>query len=134
MGAIAIGVLCWSIFQIQEQAHRTDLVIADARRFALEVQQCQREFNTALKARSQITADNDRLSQVQRTAIASWLHTLLFPPEPYASMSRDDERYKRWAIDITTDYYDILEDAQHEQMANDRERANHPYPEPLCGN
>jgi hypothetical protein len=131
---LALATIGWSLYQIDEQSHRTDQVVAEAHAFAVQVQECQREFNTALRERSRITMENDQQSVNQRTALASWLRDLLFPPEPYASMDREDPRYKDWAINLTGGYYEQIAAAQKEQDRLAEERRDHPLPEPTCGN
>lgn len=130
---IAVGVILYSLVQMHATAQRTDAVINDARTFSAEVQDCQRQFNEALRARSAITTENDELSQIQRTALADWLHDLLFPPPDMVKLGRTGPEYNKWALDLTQHYYGIIADAQRKQDENNRERAAHPLPEPTCG-
>jgi hypothetical protein len=130
---LAAGIIVYSLVQVQATAHRTDVIINDARTFSAEVQECQRQFNGALRARAAITTENDYLSQVQRTALADWLHDLLFPPPEVVKLDRTGPAYNQWALNLTQRYYGIIADAQAKQDENNRERAAHPLPEPTCG-
>jgi len=109
------------------------------RNLSQETQDCQREFNTALIARSRIAAENDTWSAIQRRALADWLHEILLPPPHIADLRLNDPafgsnpEYVQWSIDVTTKYYNIIQKAQDEQDENVRERAGHPLPEPTCG-
>jgi hypothetical protein len=112
---------------------------AEVRQLSMDTAHCQEEFNRALKARAQITTDNDKWSAIQRRAIAEWLHEILLPPPDIQNLRDNDPnfgtnpRYVQWSIDVTTRYYNIIQKAQDEQDANAKERENHPLPEPACG-
>lgn len=137
--AIALGVVAWSIFQIEVTARRTDTIINDARTFSAQVKDCQREFNAALAARSKIAADNDKWSAIQRKALGDWLFEILNPPPDIGQIRATDPnfqsnpRYQQWGIDVTQHYYTIINHAQREQDDNIAEREQHPLPEPTCG-
>lgn len=128
IAGITIGAVALIVMITQ-----TQIAYTTARETAQEVQDCQREFNAALKARSQIAAENDELSQDQRLIVFNWIHNLISPPEPYASMRSDDplrQQHNR-TITIQTDHafrlsldrQDVLQDA----------RARNPLPDPTCG-
>lgn len=104
-----------------------------AKTTAHEVQDCQREFNQALRDRSKITSENDELSQVQRRIVFDWIHDLIFPPEPYASMTTDDQRRQDYglALTINTEHTFKASLARQEELQRQRERK--PLPDPLCG-
>jgi hypothetical protein len=104
-----------------------------ATNLARDTRECQIEFNRALKVRSDITTDNDKWSQVQRTALATWLHDILFPPPPYSNMAPDDPGRQAWALVRTQEADRIITEAQSEQAHNQVERERNPYPEPACG-
>lgn len=100
---------------------------------ASEVARCQTEFNTALRVRGEITQDNDRLSLIQREALANWIHDLIFPPPPYDKMDVTDRNRQAWATFRTVEADRTIRHAQEEQQQNDKERSEHPYPDPTCG-
>lgn len=106
---------------------------------AADTKECQREFNTALLARSAISEDNDHWSAIQRKALGDWLHEILLPPAEIQHIRDTDPNfgtnpvYVQWGWDVTQYYYGIIEKAQLEQEQNQRERAAHPLPEPTCG-
>lgn len=104
-----------------------------AKETAQEVQDCQREFNQALKARSQITSENDELSQVQRRIIFDWIHALIFPPEPYASMSTNDPRRQDYGFTLTVNTEHAFQASLDRQDALQRQRDQTHLPDPTCG-
>lgn len=105
------------------------------RHLAIATAKCQEQFNKALRIRGQITIDNDKWSRVQREALASWIHDLIFPPAPYASMKPDDPQRTAWTIVRTQQVDREIAQAQEEQRKNDEERSKpeNQYPEPTCG-
>ncbi|AGU91937.1 hypothetical protein ADAWI_15 [Mycobacterium phage Adawi] len=120
---------------------------AKYRGLARDVAQCQTEFNAALKARSQITADNDRLSVKQRDlltemgdAASTLVDRQLNPPDAIAGLEINDPRRLAWNEDVTRVYFQRVtklraEIAQvhDEQVKLQEDRAKHPLPEPTCG-
>ena len=120
---------------------------AKYRGLARDVARCQTEFNTALKARSQITAENDALSVKQRdllTDLADAASTLvnrqLNPPEAIAALSIDDPRRLAWNEDVTRVYFqhttkvrEQMTKLHDEQARLQEDRRQHPLPEPTCG-
>ena len=111
----------------------------EVRQLAADTKECQNQFTEALIARARISADNDKWSAIQRKAIADWLREILLPPPDIAKIRNDDPnfgtnpRYVQWSFDVTTKYYNIIQEAQDEQDQNVAERAQHPLPEPSCG-
>lgn len=125
-GAVAVFILGLVMVQTQQTADYQ-------RRLASEVQSCQREFFEALRARSAITTENDRLSREERTAFADWLRELLNPPPDIAALDQDDLRYQQWGLGVTEFYYSKIKGAEDQQRENERERSASPLPEPTCG-
>lgn len=115
-------------------AENTDNANA-VRQLALETQRCQQEFNQALNVRSKITADNDHWSRVQREALATWIHDLIFPPPPYSNMEANSPQRQAWNLVRTQEADKIIRKAQEEQRQNDieRQKPENQYPEPTCG-
>jgi hypothetical protein len=115
---------------------------------ATEVQNCQREFNSALVNRARIAEENDRLSQDQRywlsksdEAVGDLIARATSPIDPkIAAMAPDDPRRRAWesglvmTYNIRTNKYRAeiqkIED-QQEELKIDRQ--NHPLPEITCG-
>ncbi|AKF14280.1 hypothetical protein SEA_VINCENZO_18 [Mycobacterium phage Vincenzo] len=120
---------------------------AKYRGLARSMYDCQREFNQALKARSQITTENDRISTQQRdlfTALDEAAGTLvdrqLNPPADIAALPMDSPRRLAWNEDVARVYYQRtsklrgqIADLRAEQTRLQHERAAHPLPEPTCG-
>lgn len=104
-----------------------------AKETAQEVQDCQREFNTALQARAKITTENDELSQEQRRIVFNWIHDLIFPPPPYDSMSNDDPRRQQFGISLTINTERVFQASLDRQEQLQRDRNSHPLPDPTCG-
>lgn len=100
---------------------------------SIEVQQCQRQFNAALKGRARVTNENDQLSQDRSTVVFNWIHDLIFPPSPYSSMATDDPERQRWALARTVDtdrQFRALIAKQNDLLD---ERNRNPLPDPTCG-
>lgn len=131
LAGIAIGTAAIIIVTLQ-----SSIAYNLANETAAEVQQCQREFNQALRARASISEENDRLSVVQRTALGNWLREILMPPPDIANLREtdpNDPRVQQWGLSITKHYSDIIQEAQYQQNDNYQERARHPLPDPTCG-
>lgn len=125
---IAIGVSMIVTVSLQSsQAYTT------AKDTAIQVQGCQREFLAALNARSRITAENDELSQAQRRVVFDWIHDLIFPPEPYASMTTDDPRRQDYGFTLTINTDRAFRASLNRQDELQRQRDAHPLPDPTCG-
>lgn len=103
-----------------------------AKQLAQDTRACQVEFNTALKQRGAITAENDRWSLVQRTALADLVHGLVFLPPDIADLSPENPRRVQYTMDIIAHADKIIREAQQEQDANISKRPS--YPDPTCGN
>ncbi|ABD58134.1 hypothetical protein PBI_COOPER_17 [Mycobacterium phage Cooper] len=120
---------------------------AKYRGLARDVAKCQTEFNTALKVRSQITAENDALSVKQRdllTELADAASVLvdrqLNPPDAIAALEIDDPRRLAWNEDVTRVYFqrvtklrEEINKVHDEQTQLQKDRAKNPLPEPTCG-
>lgn len=125
---IAIGCIMIAFTSIQTQvAYNT------AKKTAQEVRDCQREFNSALQARSQITSENDEVSQNQRRIVFNWIHSLIFPPEPYASMDPNDPRRQAFGISLTIKTEHEFQASLNYQDELQKARDTHQLPEPTCG-
>lgn len=104
-----------------------------ATQLAQDTKACQIEFNQALKARAQITTENDELSQEQREVVFHWMHDLIFPPAPYDKMSTDDPRRQQWGIDRTIGASKRFQASIDRQEEIQKKREAHPLPDPTCG-
>lgn len=128
---LALGIVAIIFVSIQTQTAYTL-----AKTTAQEVQDCQREFNAALKNRSAISEENDHWSYVQRTALSEWLRNIILPPPDIAYLRMNDPgnpRVQQWGIVVTTRYSNIVQEAQEKQDAALKIRAEHPLPDPTCG-
>lgn len=125
---IAIGVTAIVIVSLQSSdAYNL------ARQTSQEVQDCQKEFNAALQARAQITSENDELSQTQRRIVFNWIHDLIFPPEPYASMNPNDPRRQQFGLSLTINTEREFQASLNRQDELQKARDQHPLPDPTCG-
>jgi hypothetical protein len=131
---IAIGISVMFFVTLQTQA-----AYSLAAETSVEVKECQREFNQALKSRALISEDNDRWSAIQRKAIGDWLFEIIVPPPRIQEIRATDPNfsnnpeYIKWGLGVTTKYSNIVQKAQKEQDENFEERKGHPLPEPTCG-
>lgn len=104
-----------------------------AKETATEVRDCQKQFNSALQARAQITTENDEISQNQRKIIFDWIHDLIRPPEPYFSMDPNDPRRQQWGIDRTINTEHNFQQSLNRQEELQSQREQHALPDPTCG-
>lgn len=128
LAGIAIGVCAIIITTFQSSG-----AYNQSRQTAAAVQSCQREFNEALRARSQITSENDSLSQEQRGILFVWIHDLLFPPKPFSDMDTADPRRQAYALQRTFETEASFEASIARQNAILGQRAQHPLPDLACG-
>lgn len=94
---------------------------------------CVREFNQVLRERSQVAADNDRLSIEQRNLLYDWIHNLVFPPPHIAKLPGGNPVRERWATDLTVEVDRQFRVSLDQQQENDARRAANPLPPPTCG-
>ncbi|AGU92036.1 hypothetical protein BANE1_18 [Mycobacterium phage Bane1] len=120
---------------------------AKYRGLARDVAHCQTEFNAALRARSNITAENDELSVKQRDLLTQLdeaagvlVNRQLNPPSAIAALPMDDPRRLAWNEDVTRVYYERTQKLREQigelrRQQNDllEDRRRHPLPEPTCG-
>lgn len=107
---------------------------------------CPTVFQQNIAARSNITAENDRLSVIQRDKLTEldeltgeWIHRLLYPPPHLANTNLNDPGRQGYTITVTRIYEEAasklrsdisaLRDQQSRLAA---ERAQHPVPDPSC--
>jgi hypothetical protein len=128
ISGITIGVVAIVITVLQSQVAYTT-----AEHTATEVQDCQREFNSALNARARITSENDEVSQDQRFIIYSWIHDLLFPPPPFDVMDPQDPRRQQHALELTMQTDNKFKASLDRQDVLQAQRDSHPLPKPTCG-
>ena len=125
---MAVGIVMIVFVSLQ-----TQIAYNLAKVTAQEVQDCQREFNDALKSRARIASENDELSQEQRRIVFDWMHNLIFPPEPFAAMETNDPRRQDYGFKLTirtTEQFQKSLDRQDELQTS---RDAHPLPDPTCG-
>ncbi|AZS06595.1 membrane protein [Mycobacterium phage JacoRen57] len=103
-----------------------------AEQLAKDTRDCQIEFNRVLRERGAISQDNDHWSQVQRKALADWVHDLIFPPPHIAALPPESHERQKWIISRTTLADEIIQAAQKEQDRNKAERPEYPN-DPTCG-
>jgi hypothetical protein len=129
ISGIVVGIAAMIIVTLQAQVAYTT-----AKETAQEVQDCQREFNAALKARARITSENDEVSQSQRRIVFNWIHRLILPPPPYASMSTNDQRRQDYGYTITIQTEKEFQASLDRQDELQRQRDRSPLPsDPTCG-
>lgn len=132
-GGLTALLLAYIMASTQATANRTQQIIADARTFSVQVQDCQRQFNDALQNRAAITSENDELSQQQRRIIFDWIHDLIFPPKPYSDMPANDPQRRDYQLTRTIETERKLQDSLNRQDVLQKQRDAHPLPNPTCG-
>lgn len=138
--ALSLGVVGWVLLQVNSTENHY-------RQLATNVATCQREFNTALKARAAISTENDRLSREQRNLLAeftvaesTWIDRIINLPPEIKDLERDDPRVQDYGQTVTRIYYERsarinaqISMIAARQVKLDQDRADHPLPEPTCG-
>lgn len=133
-GSIGLGV----------QSYQTDRAVRD---LTLQTQDCYRQFSETLNARSSIAKEDTAVFRQQRDALAAndaamfvWLSTLLSPPPEIAALPPNDQRRRDWSISVTRDFNKvmissqrIIGEAHQREVVSDKERLDHPLPQPTCG-
>lgn len=94
---------------------------------------CQKQFNSAIRAIADANVSDLKLINKKIDAGAVWLGTLLNPPPQIAALGDDTPERKQWAIGLTGDYLNELARIQTEQQKNDELRQKNPLPQPTCG-
>lgn len=111
---------------------RAEQVAAEAVQFAEATRRCQRELLLALAYNRTVSIDNDDLSLQRFIVVASWMHDLVYPPDPaVAALDQDNPRRVQWGIDRTTRADQEVRKLIEQQQDNAARRA--PYPPPNCG-
>lgn len=95
--------------------------------------ECYREFNQALRNRSEASTSDLKLIDAKVDAGALWLNTLLNPPPDIAALPPDNDERRQYGIGKTGDYLNQLKDIRLEQIRNDEIRRLNPIPQPNCG-
>lgn len=139
-GLITVAVLGYVLLQVgQTERHYREL--------GDEMRRCQVEFQTALVARSKITAENDRLSREQRDLLAEsdqaealWISRIVDLPDDIAELPAGDERVTEYGRTVTRVYRERIDkinarvqEISDRQVQLEKERAANPLPEPSCG-
>lgn len=91
-------------------------------------EKCNTEFTQALKIRSAISLENEKLATSDRKALAG-LFVDLLDQDPAQSQPQRDER----ARTLIEGYNKQIADNDAQRASNDQDRKNNPLPEPKCG-
>lgn len=110
--------------------YQNQVVRNDMSRLVVANTACQEEFRAALAARSTATASDLKLVNDKIDAGARWLGQLLQPPAPIAALAPDSPERRQWAIGLTGDYLNGLNEIRLKQIGNDEVRRLNPLPEP----
>ncbi len=94
---------------------------------------CQSQFAAVLKTRSELSAQDNKLDGIERDALQTLVSQALSPPPDIAPLPPDDPKRQAWGREITLDYFNTVQDARNQRDANQKEREQHPLPEPSCG-
>lgn len=130
-GLIAVSFLFWSVYTTQANTNENKRIAAEAKAFAADTRQCQKVLIVAINAGRLVTTEYNRQSEDQRVSLANWLRTLLNPPPEIAQLDGGDPVRQRWAVDVTTNYFQHIQQSQDEQAKTDASRPA--LPDPDCG-
>lgn len=98
---------------------------------ASQVAQCQKEFNAALVARSNVSRENDDLSIEQREIVFEWMHDIVLPPAPVSDWEPNDPRRQTWGINRTIEANNEFKKSIDRQTVLINSRPA--LPDPTCG-
>ena len=138
-GLVAVAIMGYSVLKVQETQDRT-------LELTHQLAVCNNEFNEALRARSNIsTQDNNLSTQISdiRSQIddstGNWINRLINPPPDIAGLPAAAERRLEWNHDVTVVYFqrtghlrDEIAKIVEQRKALQEERANSPLPDPRC--
>lgn len=130
-GMIAVVFLSWSVYTTQANTSSNERIAAEAKAFAAKTQQCQKVLIQSINAGRAVTDEYNRLSDHQRSYLADWLRTLLSPPPEIARLDGTDPVRQQWAIDVTSNYFQQIQESQQDQAATNAKRPK--LPDPDCG-
>jgi hypothetical protein len=97
---------------------------------SIREESCDQQFRSALVERARINDQADKLDQLQRQALADWIHDFSSPP-PGADVYGADRL--AWLATVSVramERFNQLKTAHDDAVA---ERAKHPIPELTCG-
>lgn len=100
--------------------------------FAVDVRDCQRQFNESLIARSELAEQRNALTVRKDDADAAWLSKILAPPSQIAALPPDNPERRAYGLQVTTEWQAELASIDSERDRNDLERMAHPLPSPGC--
>lgn len=139
-GLLTVAILGYVLLQVgQTEQHYRDL--------GSEMRRCQVEFMSALKARADISAENDKLSREQREYLAQsdqaealWIDRLINLPPEIAALPSSDDRVQQYGRTITRIYFERIgkinekiADVSKRQVELEQWRRDNPLPSPSCG-
>jgi hypothetical protein len=144
MMLLAVAFIIFGSISVAVQTEKTH---NEVRAISMETEKCYRQFSEALNARSAISQENEKLSRIQRAALAdnqvalkTWLDQLLSPPAEIAALPPNSPPRRDWGISVTNKLNEtmavnnrIITESNNQQLANDKEREEHPLPQPTCG-
>jgi len=104
-----------------------------ARGLARDVQQCQVEFNTALRERNRINEVDKSLSIRWQEATLKYVNSLANQPMNIARLPAEDVRRLVYENSVNDAYLRVITDLEIQRRANELQRQQTPLPEPSCG-
>lgn len=104
-----------------------------ARGLARDVQQCQVEFNTALRERNRINEVDKSLGIRWQEATLKYVNSLANPPMNIARLAPGDIERIIYEDSVNDAYLSVIIDLEVQRKANELERQHTPLPEPSCG-
>lgn len=125
VAVIAAVVIGWIGWRTQDTADKVE-------EQATATSECLSKVIASLDARTKINAENDNLSQVQRTAFGEVLRAIVSPPENLSELAAGSLERQAYVEQVVRQQFAIVEDAQAQQEANEKDRAEHPYPPADC--
>lgn len=100
---------------------------------AQEVKACQKEFQTTLSQRADITDEADDYIGHQVNSTVDWLSLVVEPPQDILNLPANDPRRREWVVNTKNDWREKIDGNRIAREKALQDRKNHQYPEPTCG-
>ena len=146
-GSLALGVILFSLVQVQGTSRRTDENTATITAMANAAIDCENQRRAYAAVDHKLQVENDAYAAVERELNAQsiqvnsdWISLVVDPPQEIFDLHTTDPAYQAWARGVNQNYLTKraeidkqLADATAKREAVVAERAAHPVPEPTCG-
>ena len=104
-----------------------------AANLARDVQKCQEEFNSALRARSDLTEWDRKLGAQWQQKTLEHLDAIANPPPNIARLAPEDPQRLEYDDEQDDKYFAVVTELEIQRRVNELQRQANPLPDPTCG-